>query len=102
MATDVAACGAQRRTSRTAIYHIADAVIGNMRANGDMGHPEAGDGVSNRDRGEPHGSAPPTPPCVRVRTRRFGRLIGLLGTREVRPSAASEALGNARVRAGCC
>ena len=25
----------------------------------------------NRDRGEPHGSAPPTPPCVRVRTRRF-------------------------------
>ena len=25
----------------------------------------------NRDRGEPRGSAPPTPPCVRVRTRRF-------------------------------
>jgi len=28
----------------------------------------------NRDRGEPRGSAPPTPPCVRVRTRRFGWL----------------------------
>ena len=28
----------------------------------------------NRDRGEPHGSTPPTPPCVRVRTRRFGWL----------------------------
>ena len=54
----------------------------------------------NRDRGEPHGPAPPTPPCIRVRTRRFGGLIGLLGTREGRPSAASEALGNARVRAG--
>ena len=26
----------------------------------------------NRDRGEPRGSAPPTPPCIRVRTRRFG------------------------------
>ena len=25
----------------------------------------------DRDRGEPRGSAPPTPPCVRVRTRRF-------------------------------
>src|SRR5271168_3800766 len=50
--------------------------------------------------GEPHGPAPPTPPCIRVRTRRFGKLIGLLGTREGRPSAASEALRNARVRAG--
>jgi len=25
----------------------------------------------DRDRGEPRSSAPPTPPCVRVRTRRF-------------------------------
>src|SRR5271157_74110 len=30
----------------------------------------------DRDRGEPRGSSPPTPPCVRVRTRRFGRLCG--------------------------
>jgi hypothetical protein len=28
----------------------------------------------NRDRGEPRGSAPPTPPCMRFRTRRFGWL----------------------------
>src|SRR5258705_13325372 len=28
----------------------------------------------DRDRGEPFGSAPPTPPCVRVRTRRFEKL----------------------------
>ena len=30
----------------------------------------------NRDRGEPHGSSPPTPPYVRVRIRRFGGLCG--------------------------
>src|SRR5262245_61224279 len=28
-------------------------------------------GEADRDRGEPCGSTPPTPPCVRVRTRRF-------------------------------
>src|SRR6201987_4603397 len=28
----------------------------------------------DRDRGEPRSSAPPTPPCVRVRTRRFEKL----------------------------
>ncbi len=28
----------------------------------------------NRDRGEPRGSSPPTPPYVRVRIRRFGGL----------------------------
>ena len=31
-------------------------------------------GAKDRDRGEPFGSAPPTPPCVRVRTRRFEKL----------------------------
>src|SRR5215211_6288224 len=30
--------------------------------------------LKNRDRGEPHGSAPPTPPDIRVRIRRFGGL----------------------------
>src|SRR5262249_15793982 len=30
----------------------------------------------NRDRGEPHGSAPPTPPDIRVRIRRFDGLGG--------------------------
>ena len=28
----------------------------------------------DRDRGEPRSSAPPTPPCVRLRTRRFEKL----------------------------
>jgi hypothetical protein len=28
----------------------------------------------DRDRGEPRSSAPPTPPCIRVRTRRFEKL----------------------------
>jgi hypothetical protein len=28
----------------------------------------------DRDRGEPRGPSPPTPPCVRVRTRRFEKL----------------------------
>ncbi len=33
------------------------------------------DRSANRDRGEPCGSAPPTPPCVRVRTRRFDGVL---------------------------
>src|SRR5216684_1124245 len=36
-------------------------------------------GSRNRDRGEPRGSAPPTPPYVRVRIRRFGRLDSRFG-----------------------
>src|ERR1019366_2790846 len=32
---------------------------------------------AKRDRGEPRGSSPPTPPCVRVRTRRFDGLSRL-------------------------
>src|ERR1700678_3845865 len=54
----------------------------------------------NRDREEPHDSSPPTPPCVRVRTRRFGRLIGLAGAREGNPSVAREAFENAMAGAG--
>ena len=30
--------------------------------------------AKDRDRGEPRGPSPPTPPCVRVRTRRFEKL----------------------------
>src|SRR5690349_5272415 len=33
--------------------------------------------IDNRDRGEPDSSAPPTPPDIRVRIRRFGGLCGL-------------------------
>src|SRR6266567_953726 len=36
--------------------------------------PAKADPAPNRDRGEPRGSAPPTPPYVRVRIRRFGGL----------------------------
>ena len=47
----------------------------------------------NRDRGEPRGPAPPTPPCVRVRTRRFGwmrvhRVWCSLGVRRRAPPGA--------------
>ena len=38
--------------------------------------------VMDRDRGEPRGSSPPTPPCIRVRTRRFGGLSGHLFPQE--------------------
>ena len=55
---------------------------------------------TNRDRGTPHDVAPPTPPYVRVRIRRFDELLGLLGAREGSPSAANEAFGSAMVRAG--
>ena len=34
--------------------------------------PAVGDARHNRDRGEPRGSAPPAPPCRRVRMRRLG------------------------------
>src|SRR5215204_874186 len=37
------------------------------------------DSTNDRDRGEPRGSAPPTPPYVRVRIRRFGGLSAGLG-----------------------
>lgn len=36
----------------------------------------------NRDRGKPFGFSPPTSPCVRVRTRRFGRLSGRSGRKK--------------------
>src|SRR5258708_39439958 len=40
-----------------------------------VGHAPSGP-LINRDRGEPHGSSPPTPPYVRVRIRRFAGLSG--------------------------
>src|ERR1700690_206994 len=39
----------------------------------------------NRDRGEPRGSSPPTPPYIRVRIRRFGGLSGHLFPQEGQP-----------------
>ena len=40
---------------------------------------------ANRDRGEPRGSSPPTPPYIRVRIRRFGGLSEHLFPQEGRP-----------------
>jgi hypothetical protein len=54
----------------------------------------------DRDRGEPCGSAPPTPPCVRVRTRRFGWVSIHTGNSEGSPSEVQVALGRAKLRAG--
>ena len=53
----------------------------------------------NRDRGEPRGSSPPTPPYIRVRIRRFGGLSvhGLLMSG--RPRRRKRALVKARCRA---
>jgi hypothetical protein len=42
---------------------------------------------ANRDRGEPHGSSPPTPPDMRVRIRRFG---GLSNQRTINLGTPSE------------
>ena len=36
----------------------------------------ADSGPCNRDRGTPRGATPPTPPCIRVRTRRFAGSSG--------------------------
>src|ERR1700738_3581732 len=56
-------------------------------------------GWAKRDRGEPHGPSPPTPPYVRVRIRRFDGLSGMTAAREGRPSEAREAFGKARANA---
>ncbi len=47
-----------------------------------LGHPGHPARACGWDRGEPHGSSPPTPPYVRVRIRRFGGLSGYLFPRE--------------------
>ena len=53
-----------------------------------------------RDRGEPHGSAPPTPPYMRVRIRRFGELSYRLTINLGIPSESKNALGSAICRPG--
>ena len=49
----------------------------------------------NRDRGEPHGSSPPTPPDMRVRIRRFGGL-------SYRPTSQSRNPERVEVSIGQC
>src|SRR5215207_818214 len=60
-----------------AVKHTAG-LRGKLGASLTSGYSQPGQ-ANNRDRGEPRGSAPPTPPYVRVRTRRFGGLSAGLG-----------------------
>ena len=46
----------------------------------------------NRDRGKPFDFSPPTSPCVRVRTRRFGWLSGRSGREECNEAERLEEL----------
>jgi Endodeoxyribonuclease RusA len=55
---------------------------------------------SNRDRGEPHGSTPPTPPDIRVRIRRFGGLSEHLFPQEGWPPRFQDE--HPRLRFGPC
>src|SRR5216684_2281010 len=54
----------------------------------------------NRDRGEPRGSAPPTPPYVRVRIRRFGGLSSTLGHQGCDAKRGEEGLREGNVERG--
>jgi hypothetical protein len=55
---------------------------------------------SDRDRGEPRGPSPPTPPCVRVRTRRFGGLCGLPGGEGSEAERGEEGIWQGDVKRG--
>jgi hypothetical protein len=55
---------APRGLDRTLFQSLAGGPLGSLLAAA----------PSDRDRGEPRGSTPPTPPCIRVRTRRFAGL----------------------------
>src|SRR5713226_8409018 len=56
--------------------------------------------ADNRDRGEPRGSAPPTPPYVRVRIRRFGGLSSTLGHQGCDAKRGEEGLREGNVERG--
>src|ERR1700745_3610289 len=47
---------------------------------------------THRDRGEPRGSTPPTPPYMRVRIRRFGGLNGTLGCQRHEAERSEESI----------
>src|ERR1700694_5770655 len=61
-----------------------------------------GPGADNRDRGEPRGSTPPTPPYVRVRIRRFGGLSSTFGDQGCDAERSEEGMwqSNVQRRAG--
>src|SRR5258705_13679475 len=55
--------------------------------------------VNDRDRGEPCGSTPPTPPYVRARIRRFEKVPEPPSIREGRPRAFKGGMGGSPERA---
>src|SRR5829696_10565637 len=56
--------------------------------------------MTDRDRGEPRGSAPPTPPYVRVRIRRFGGLSAGLGAHGGQTKRPEEGFGERKGESG--
>ncbi len=60
---------------------------------------QTGRRAGDRDRGGPHGSTPPTPPCIRVRTPRFGGFELRPGSRGRRDRATRRRHWAARMRA---
>src|SRR5690242_6830042 len=56
--------------------------------------------LTDRDRGEPRGSAPPTPPYIRVRIRRFGGLSAGLGAHGGQTERPEEGFGEGPVQRG--
>src|SRR4051794_12011767 len=56
--------------------------------------------LQNGDRGEPRGSAPPTPPYVRVRIRRFGGLSAGLGAHGGQTERPEEGFGEGNGASG--
>src|SRR5713101_8867418 len=60
--------------SKTEVSGLARHVRFTLRSRYRQPAPACPFGAKDRDRGEPRGSAPPTPPYVRVRIRRFEKL----------------------------
>src|ERR1700720_1130495 len=54
----------------------------------------------DRDRGEPRGSSPPTPPYIRVRIRRFGRLGSMFGHQACDAERGEEGVREGNVERG--
>ena len=54
----------------------------------------------NRDRGKPHSSTPPTPPDMRVRIRRFGRLSNRFHSQSGNPERVEVGIGQGDAERG--
>ena len=56
--------------------------------------------VRDRDRGKPHSSAPPTPPDMRVRIRRFGELSDRFHSQSRNPERVEVSIGQCDAERG--